>query len=71
MIECPDIDWRAPKAEIRWTSTTDPKRWFVITIEDFLVAAKTTNSEAAFRAQLYTMGQWKWKDGQNRRRKTA
>jgi hypothetical protein len=55
-IQMPNIDWTKPKAEIRWRMAGASCNTFVITLEDFLLCAATTDCEAAFRAAFYRMG---------------
>jgi len=46
----------SPKATIRWDLAADRTKTLVMTLEDFLLCAFTTDSEEAFRAKLWTMG---------------
>jgi hypothetical protein len=50
------VEFDGPHSWIVWESQADPKKEFRISLEQFLIAAKTTSDEVSFRKVLYSMG---------------
>lgn len=69
-VRSPPIEWDDPKHFIRWELQRDSNRVFKITLENFLIAAKESQSEEEFRRTLYMLGEVEFKEKKNGSRKT-
>lgn len=50
------IDFVGPDIVVHWELQSESGKFLVLTLEEFLLAAKLSHSEAEFRASIYKLG---------------